>query len=373
MKQLLVLIFCMMVSNIQAQKKLSGKVVVAGSQMPIPAASIFLSNTSVGTISKEDGSFSIEFFPAGRYDLVVTILGYETYTIALNSTQLPDNLIISLQPMAKELQEVIVANYDKNGWDKWGDFFMEMLIGKTPNAMDCKLLNKDAVKFIFNKKENVLRAFATEPIRIRNDALGYDLSYELKEFEHNYKTRIFYYQGYPLFTQRKHRNNRQLKKWLTNRAETYEGSLMHFMRSLYKNSLVQDGFEIRRIKKQKTEDKNITINGQHPSKEIDILIDVPLNGDSIAFAIDSVTAGLQFADYLQVVYKHKLLPSMYVREIRNGTIGQPITARIVMPDPTKVISVLGNGSYFYGKDILTVEYWAWSEKLSNLLPLDYRK
>lgn len=373
MKSIFVFILTILVVNIHAQKKLSGKIIVEGSQIPISSASIFLSNTSVGTISKEDGQFVIDPFPIGRYDLVVTILGYETYTTQINSNQLPEFLIISLQPKAKELQEVIVANYDKNGWDKWGDFFMEMLIGKTPNALDCKLLNKDAIKFIFNKKENILRAFATEPLRIRNDALGYDLSYELKEFEHNYKTRIFYYQGYPLFTQRKHRNNRQLKKWLSNRAETYEGSLMHFMRSLYKNTLVKDGFEIRRIKKQKIEDKNITINGQHPSKEVDILIDVPLNGDSIAFAIDSVTAGLQFTDYLQVVYKHKEMPSMYVRAHRNVVIGQPITARIVMPDPTRIISVLANGSYFFGKDILTVEYWAWSEKLSNLLPLDYRK
>lgn len=357
---------------VNAQKSLNGKIIVAGTNDPIPYASIFLSNTSVGTISKENGQFAIANFPNGRYDLVVTILGYETYTTEINSINLPENLIIALHPKPKELEEVVVANYDKNGWEKWGDFFMEMLIGKTPNALDCKLLNKDAVKFQYSKKENILRAYASEPLQIRNDALGYDLIYELKGFEHDYKTRIFYYQGYPLFTERTPKNARQLNRWLTKRAETYEGSLMHFMRSLYKNTLVQDGFDLRKIKKQKTEDKSIKINGVYPTKEIDILIDIPLNGDSIAFAIDSVTAGLQFTDYLQVVYKHKEMPSMYVRDHRNVTIGQPVTARLLMPDPKKVVSVLANGSYFFGKDILTVEYWAWSEKLSNLLPLDYK-
>jgi hypothetical protein len=355
-----------------AQKSLNGKIIVAGTNDPIPYASIFLSNTSVGTVSKENGQFTIANFPNGRYDLVVTILGYETYTVEINSINLPENLVIALQPKPKELEEVIVANYDKNGWEKWGDFFMEMLIGKTPNSWDCKLLNKGVVKFQYSKKENILRAYASEPLQIRNDALGYDLIYELKGFEHDYKTRIFYYQGYPLFTERTPKNARQLNRWLTKRAETYEGSLMHFMRSLYKNTLVQDGFDLRKIKKQKTEDKSIKINGVHPTKEIDILIDIPLNGDSIAFAIDSVTAGLQFTDYLQVVYKHKEMPSMYVRDHRNVTIGQPVTARLLMPDPKKVVSVLANGSYFFGKDILTVEYWAWSEKLSNLLPLDYK-
>lgn len=369
----LITVCCMFIGLLaNAQKSLNGKIIVAGTNDPIPYASIFLSNTSVGTVSKENGQFTIANFPNGRYDLVVTILGYETYTVEINSINLPENLVIALQPKPKELEEVIVANYDKNGWEKWGDFFMEMLIGKTPNSWDCKLLNKGVVKFQYSKKENILRAYASEPLQIRNDALGYDLIYELKGFEHDYKTRIFYYQGYPLFTERTPKNARQLNRWLTKRAETYEGSLMHFMRSLYKNTLVQDGFDLRKIKKQKTEDKSIKINGVHPTKEIDILIDIPLNGDSIAFAIDSVTAGLQFTDYLQVVYKHKEMPSMYVRDHRNVTIGQPVTARLLMPDPKKVVSVLANGSYFFGKDILTVEYWAWSEKLSNLLPLDYK-
>lgn len=372
MKIILAIIFTCLSFTVCAQTTLSGKIVMAGTNMPIASASVFLSNTSVGTISKEDGSFIIEKFPAGRYDLVVTILGYETYIIELNSLKLPDNFLITLQPKSKELAEVVVRNYDKNGWDKWGDFFMEMLIGKTPNALNCKLLNKEAVMFQFSKKENILRAYASEPLLIRNDALGYNLSYELKEFEHNYKTRIFFYQGYPLFTEMEPKNNRQQNKWLLNRAQTHEGSLMHFMRSLFKNRLNEEGFEMRRIIREKKTDTQIKVNGINPTREVDILVDVPLTGDSIAFGIDSTTAGLQFSDYLQVVYKHKEMPSMYVREHRNVSIGQPITARLFMPDSKKVISVLANGSYFFGKDILTVEYWAWSEKLSNLLPLDYK-
>ncbi|WP_439506009.1 carboxypeptidase-like regulatory domain-containing protein [Sediminibacterium sp.] len=373
MKWLFIFIFSLLTLGAEAQKKLIGKVVVSGSQVPISSASVFLSNTSVGTISKEDGSFIIDPLPNGRYDLVVTILGYETYVKEINSNQIPDFLIIPLTFKPTELQEVIVGNYDKNGWDKWGDFFMEMLIGKTPNALDCKLLNKNAVKFRYNKKENILSAFADEPLKIVNNALGFDLSYELLSFEYNYKSRIFFYQGYPLFKEKQPRNNRQKTRWNLNRNETFEGSLMHFMRSIYRNSLQKDGFELRRMIKQKTTNTSITINGQHPTQEIDVLIDIPIPGDSIAFAIDSTTAGIQFKDYLQVVYKNKQMSSAYVRETRGVQIGAPITARLVMPDSNKVVAVLANGSYFQGKDILTMDYWAWSEKLSNMLPLDFRK
>ncbi|MFK4985418.1 carboxypeptidase-like regulatory domain-containing protein, partial [Klebsiella pneumoniae] len=90
-------------------------------RMPVNAASIYLSNTSVGTVSKEDGSFQIHSFPSGRYDLVVSILGFETYIVAVQSNKLPDFLEIVLKPKVNDLQEIVVEPYDKNGWEKWGN------------------------------------------------------------------------------------------------------------------------------------------------------------------------------------------------------------------------------------------------------------
>lgn len=264
MRVLLLILRCLFFGNIAAQKKLLGKVVVAGTGTPIPAASIYLSNTSVGTVSKEDGSFSIENFPEGRYDLVVTILGYITYTIELNAGKIPQFLTIPLQPKAQELQEVIVQGYEKNGWKKWGDFFMESLIGKTPNARQCILLNKEVVRFRFSKKLNILTAISDEPLLIRNRALGYELKYDLSAFEYNFKTNIFYYQGFPLFTEIESGSKRRNKNWERNRQETFQGSLLHFMRSLYRNQLVQDGFELRKIIRKKEPNTRVSLNGVHP-------------------------------------------------------------------------------------------------------------
>lgn len=115
-----------------AQKVLIGKIIASDSKQPIASASVFLSNTSIGTTSKDNGSFIIQPFPEGRYDLVVSILGYETYTVTIASNSIPSKLEILLVPKVKELQEVIVSSYEKDGWKKWGDFFMENLIGKTP-------------------------------------------------------------------------------------------------------------------------------------------------------------------------------------------------------------------------------------------------
>jgi hypothetical protein len=361
-------LFCAFLSN--AQKVLVGTVLAKDSKLPIASASIFLSNTSVGTISKENGDFVLQPFPEGRFDLVVSMLGYETYSITVSSNAIPSKLEIFLIPKVKELEEVVVAPYEKNGWEKWGDFFMKNLIGETPNSADCKLLNAEVIHFRFDKKKNTLNAFADEPLLIKNEALGYELKYDMSIFEFNYSTRVFFYQGYPLFTYLEAKNERTSSRWIKNREKAYKGSLMHFMRSLYRNTLEIEGYELRKIIRNKDKEKLSFSSGTNSN--LDVLINVPLNGDSIAFAIDSFTVGLQFNDYLQIVYKWKMMPEKYRLTQRGMSPYQPMTAELYMPDPEKVVAVLSNGSYFSGKDVLTLGFWSWSEKLSNMLPLDYK-
>jgi len=350
-----------------AQQILKGRLLAADSRVPVAAASVFLSNTGIGTVSKDDGSFIINTFPNGRYDLVVSILGYETYIATLQSGKLPDFLEILLKPKAVDLQEIILEPFDKNGWEKWGGFFMENLIGKTPNSFDCELKNKETVKFKFSRKENTLKAFVDEPLILENKALGYLLKYSLTDFEFNFKTRIFYYQGYPFFAELESDKNAKNKRWQRNRLDTYKGSLMHFMRALYQNKIAQEGFEVRKIIRQKkTPSFTFSSTGTN-----DFLIDQLLPGDSIAFAVDSATAGMQFNDYLQVIYPAKKMPEFYTRTQKNMLPNTPITAELMMPNSNDKIYITANGSYYYGKSLLVLAYWAWSEKLSNMLPLEY--
>ncbi|MFK5098252.1 carboxypeptidase-like regulatory domain-containing protein, partial [Klebsiella pneumoniae] len=86
----------------QSQQILKGRLIAEDTRLPVNAASIYLSNTSAGTISKNDGSFQIHPFPNGRYDLVVSVLGFETYVIAVQSNKLPDFLEIVLKPKVND-------------------------------------------------------------------------------------------------------------------------------------------------------------------------------------------------------------------------------------------------------------------------------
>jgi len=405
----IVLILISFIANLHlcfAQQALRGKVIASDSKQPIHLANVFLSNTSIGTVTNAEGVFVLDRFPQGRFDVVISCIGYETYVTTIQYAQLPAFIDVVLKPKVNILQEVVVEPYEKNGWERYGKFFIENFIGTSALAADCKLKNPETIRFRYNKKENILRAFADEPIVLENRALGYILRYDLKVFEYNYGTRIFYFQGYPLFEDIETDRKRLLNRWERNRTEAYYGSMMHFMRSLFRNQLIEEGFEIRKLIKVSEEEKkrvrniynsrtyinsngNIVVNDsllangnkdsadyyrkvmRQPEK-MAVLINQLLPGDSIAFAIDSFTAGLYFDDHLQVTYKYKQVPDEYVRT--NSLSVQPktpVVSEIVLPRKN-AIAVLANGSYFEGLDLITSGYWGWWEKLATMLPFDYK-
>lgn len=402
----LLFLFCFVTQAAVAQHTLKGKVLAADTRQPIHLANVFLSNTSIGTVTNAEGLFTLEHFPPGRYDVVVSCIGYESYVTTIQYAQLPLTIEINLKPRINILEEVIVEPYEKNGWEKYGQFFLDNFIGTSALAKDCKLMNPKTVRFRFNKKENILRAFADEPIVLENRALGYTLKYDLKTFEYNYGTRIFYFQGYPLFEEMETGRKRLQQRWEDNRADAYYGSLMHFMRSLFRNKLLPEGFEVRKLIKISEEEKkrvrtvfnkraytnfngrivvNDSILGEgnmdtaayyrkvmsQPEK-MNVLIDKLLPGDSIAFAIDSFTAGLFFDDHLQVIYLYKQVPDEYLQANRLSVQAKSAVVSEIFLPRKKTIAVLANGSYYEGIDMISSGYWGWWEKLATMLPYDYK-
>jgi hypothetical protein len=414
MRALLLVYSVLLLHNtIFSQSELKGKVIASDTRKPVALANVYLSNTAVGTITNENGEFIIPAFPSGRFDLIVSFVGYETYKINIQSAKLPSLLEIVIKPKISELKEVIVEPYEKDGWSTWGKFFLENFIGTSAYAYNCKLLNKDAVKFRFNKKSSTLRAFTDETLVIENKSLGYRVKYDLIQFEFDLVKRTFFYQGYPFFEELNPSAKTNVKyRWENNREDSYRGSLMHFMRSLYRNRLSEEGFEVRAMttiseqERQRvstiyrsTLQKNFSNSGMSlsvgggksnsyssgasdsmdyyrkviqnpesftvPGKEL-------LPSDSIAFQIDSTTAGLYFENHLQVVFPGKRMPAEYLPiMLRNiSSLPLPVTSQITMIHG-KAIAVFANGSYFDGINLLTQGYWAMNEKVGNMVPYDY--
>jgi hypothetical protein len=404
-RKLFIFLACLTGTAFAQAQSLKGIVRYADNRSPVVAASVFLANTSIGTVTKENGEFVISNFPDGRYDLVVSFVGYESFTLSVQSNHLPENIEVLLKPKVNELKEVILEPYLKDGWEKWGKFFMENFIGMSAAASDCELQNKGVIKFRLNKKENILTVTAGDRLEIENHFLGYHLKYDLVSFEYNMRTHLLLFQGYPFFQEMDTKRSGLKKKWLANREEAYYGSMMHFMRSLFRNKLVEQQFEVRRLIKVSNAERervskihrtllsgmmgsnvNVVVGEvyrglnadtaayykkvmQNP-ESMNYLINRVLPGDSIAYAIDSTVAGLNFKDFLQITYKSKDAPFEYYRFTNQQYMKAPIVSEITRTSPDPVM-IWANGTYYETTTIISSGYWGFSEKIAELLPIGY--
>ena len=397
MKWFPVVSFLLVAFSSFAQKTIKGVVLDADKGKPISNASVFLNTTSIGAVTNAEGNFILTV-PNGRFDLIVSSIGYETYNQTISSATVPDNLTIRLKLKSELMQTVIVEPYEKDGWEKWGKFFLENFIGTSANALNCRIRNTNVIHFRNSKKKNELTAIADEPLIIENKALGYTLRYQLESFTYNFKDRYLLYTGYPFFQPMKGGPVKQ-RRWEKRRTEAYFGSMMQFMRSVYLNKIAQENFEVRSLQKipniEKQRVKALYSTNQQRTKRNDGTFVVTtinqdtatyydhilaqedykdvigrnlLPGDSIAYGIDSFTAGLEFSNYLLVIYKNKLAPLEYRQQFPKSSTAMMSQIVLINQRP---VEIEANGSYYNPVDLMSTGYWAWSEKIAMMLPFDY--
>lgn len=386
MKLLCIFLFAFFCLPAWGQIVIKGRILDSTTNKPVPAASVFLNNSSIGCTTNENGYFQLQL-PAGRFDLIVSSIGYETLSVPIRNTDAGQSLTLRLVSSAQLLDDVRVEPFEKNGWEQWGAFFVEHFIGSSAIAKNCILRNKEVLRFRNSKKNNELSVHALAPLVIENRALGYEIVYHLQAFSFNFKSRLLFYEGYPYFKNMKGGPTRQ-KKWEAARAEVYYGSIMHFMRAVYRNSLQEEGFEVKRVFKMPNpsiqpvqdaiskandtavwETKQMYSGVRQQPEYIDVLGTDVLPGDSIAGAVDSTTAELAFEQYLQVSYKNKPAPEAYQRKF--NAPGSTMTSQIILLN-NRPVEIQANGIYYQPTDLLTIGFWSWSEKIATLLPFDYK-
>jgi CarboxypepD_reg-like domain len=395
MKKIQFLLFCLFTSNcVFAQNTLKGIVVDAKTGLPLPAVSVYINNSSKGTSTNAAGEFSLDNISVTNFDIVATCIGYETFSTTITTAILQNNLQIKLNPKPAVLDAVIINAYEKEGWKKWGEVFKHSIVGIIDAAEDCEITNKQTLKFVYDKKNNILTAFADEPLIIKNKYLGYELRYDLTSFYTNFKTKIIFYEGYPFFTNL-NGSAKKIKKWKERREETYLGSVMHFMRSLYRNKLEENGFEIRvmqryaNLEKQRvtkiyrsqwvkegetilfkrTDSTDFYQRIMQQSDSLDYVYLNTITADSIAYVVDSTTAGVGFKNHIQV--KHNLKKNILTSGMFHRGKQNIYPVSIISLLNNNDIVVYSNGSYYNPSSMLSEGYWGIYEKLSTLLPLDY--
>lgn len=230
-----------------AQTTITGRVINHGDKKPIANASIFLSNTTIGSESSDNGSFILKGVKSGKYQIIVSVVGFKIYTqtLVVNDyiLELHD---IELTPDIKTLKEVNIrykADPDRATYLKW---FKEQFLGTSALAADCVLINPEVLDFEYDKSKDILTASSYDFLKIENRILGYKLKYLIEDFNYCTKPEMkqdLHYQGFVLFEEMKGTAGQE-KRWKRMREEVYEGSEMHFFRSLVNNRLDEEGFRV---------------------------------------------------------------------------------------------------------------------------------
>ena len=345
-------------SSLAAQDKytISGTITNAKTGAPISNASVYIANTSHGTATDKLGVFELHHVAPGNFQLIVSYVGYVTRIFPFSSDSLPMKLNATLDLKPTELDSVMVKPFMKDGWEKWGQFFVFTFIGTSVVAREAIIVNNKAIKFRWSTKPNVLEAVADEPLIIENKALGYRIKYDLEEYSYDSSEHILYFEGFRFFEDMAKDMTKIPRRWIGNRRQAYQGSIMHFMRALYHNKLKEEGFEVTRLTKQ----------GVDYFAKTEKL----LTADSLLSNGEDSTKQLLFKDHLSVTYLNAKADQEYTNP-ESGKKGGWRQHSIINLRSSDPVSIEYNGNYFPPLNILLREYWGWSEKVGRTLPLDY--
>ena len=350
---------------VQAQNSLRGTITSQETNEPVVGATIFIENTTVGTISDEEGKFLLNNIPSGFNRIVVSHIGFKTHTGRLGGNP---SLNIKLKVNVTALKEVdIQASRDKQ-WERLLKQFEKSFFGNTLNGRQCKILNPWVIE-LSRDREGTITGFSTDLIQIENSALGYQIDFWLEKIE--IKNNQTTYSGKPLFTPLDPQDESEKLRWQKNRKRTYFGSRQHFIFAMINDQLDALGFEIYKVELDKE---------SQGFKTLDRIRRDELYSNN----------ALVFDDFISVVYTHEE-PETGFKNDRNSSTRMAYSG----PDQKMVrggieisnkVSEKQQVSFLFNRSskivlnkeglirnpeyLLEYGYWSW-ERIGDLLPNEY--
>lgn len=210
---------------------------------PIPTANVYLSQTTIGSYTKHDGTFEFQTKLSGIHTLVISYIGYKTETRELNfyTNKSPYfEIELSLDPIEMDEVEITASNEE---WQDHFNLFKKNFIGETGIAADTEIENPWVIGFEEDEDGNLI-AYSQRPIIIINNALGYKLSVDLIEFRWPRNGETGYYLFHSSYKEMDPERGWQRRSWERKRKEVYHGSFEHFLQSLYNDDLKDNDFQV---------------------------------------------------------------------------------------------------------------------------------
>jgi hypothetical protein len=398
----MILLLCSITTHSIAQQTYTITGTVKDKKETLPGASIYVSGYKIATLTNNEGKFVIPNLKPGNYDILVQMIGYFPVSKNVILSDQPVNINILLSENTTQLNEVVIKPDPDR--DYYISMFKDDFIGRSPNTAQCKILNTNVLIVDMNKTTRVLTIKANDLLIIENLALGYRIKYLLENFEHDYRTKIVYYSGYPTYEEMKGGKAKQ-KKWKKNREIAYLGSSDHFFKALYENKTAEEGYIINKRSeilntnrmpdslinakiKQLTTGRDavgnlIRFNGGSDSlsywmkqraqpKKMNILNRAPVVVDTLVKKYDKVLKMINFKDELYIIYQRERESDAYEfsghQQARPLDVGNFQISVVTMWEPPAYF--YPNGSIANTRSLLYSGYWSY-EKMADSVPMDY--
>lgn len=350
-----------------AQIIIKGKVIDDATGLPVINASVYLNNTSIGTITSGSGEFVLTAGSIYTGELIISSVGYQPLSYQLDNTTAAQHFFtFRLAVKEKLLKDVlIISDATRTAWLK---LFKENFLGITEEGDNCKIENISQVYFTNGKDKNIIYAYADTPLVIINKLLGYKISFDLIEFNYNRETGGTYFVGY-----NRYEETGTAKRFIKRRKQSYFGSTMHFYRSLIANDLAASGYivyELRRL--QGSFDSVIKEKQPAIKKQDTALLAYPVSTDKILYA-DSIAGGY----YLHAVNNQLMVRYKKVPASRNYLANKSFLQGIDHYGSSSYINLRNNkveldknGIIKNPLEVIYNGFWVY-EKLGNQLPFNY--
>lgn len=348
------LLFCLLsllFYHLNAQTIISG-IITDSSNQPIPFASVYLSKTTIGTTTSNEGNYILTIPQDGEYELIASCIGYNASSKMISTGGRKQTINIKLSQNLVQLEEITVSSKAKKRVKNYNTF-TRLLLGETENSQTCTIRNIEDLYLFEDQLTGIIKGRSHKPIQIENKSLGYLVVYDFSDVTFNPATGLLQFTG-GLYFQQMPGNDRNIQKWTHNRLTTYYGSRMHFLRSLFTDSLNHESYKISDCKLETIKLKSGAIN-QKPTP-------LATNSAKIARKPDHITFFASKPLLISYFNNHPELASEVI-----GYEPRKYESTIEFSD---TLTVFRNG-YFKHPFAATWGGQMGNERIADLLPFDF--
>lgn len=245
----LLLIFCTLHGLAQQSYTLSGSIVDKQKKEGVSFAHVYLNGTSFGTQADDKGNFMLKNVPAGNYQFLISMVGYQPLAVSISIHQDDKKLHFEMLENITDLAEIKVQGQRDRIWERQIRQFENEYLGRDIDRDLVKILNREAIDFDYDPSTKTLKASSKEPLLIENKELGYLYHGFLVGFEKAPRQLNFKSSGY--FEALNPSSNKEKTQWEKNRKYVFQGSIRHFLLALIHQSLANEGFYVTYYKENR--------------------------------------------------------------------------------------------------------------------------